>query len=64
MIDIHAPMNRFLAERRADDARFRLAGDGVHANTQGHWLMAREFLRSLGIPDAALVADSFELATL
>ena len=64
VVDIHAPMNRFLIERRADDSRFRLAGDGVHANTQGHWLMAREFLRSLGVPDAALVADSFELATL
>ena len=64
VIDIHAPMNRFLADRRADDSRFRLAGDGVHASTQGHWLIAREFLRSQGVPDAALYADSFELATL
>ncbi len=64
VIDIHAPMNRFLADRRADDSRFRLAGDGVHASTQGHWLIAREFLRSQGVPDTALYADSFELATL
>ncbi len=64
VIDIHRPMNRFLLERRADDARFRLAGDGVHANSQGHWLMAREFLRWAGVPDLALVADSFELATM
>ena len=57
-------MNAYLASRRADDSRFRLAGDGVHASTQGHWLIAREFLRSLGVPDTALFADSFELATL
>lgn len=64
VIDVHEPMNKYLAARRADDARFRLAGDGVHANTQGHWLMAREFLQWLGVPDVALAADSFELATL
>ena len=64
VMDSHTPMNAFLASRRADDSRFRLAGDGVHASTQGHWLIAREFLRSLDVPDAALNADSFELATL
>lgn len=64
VVDAHGPMNRFLAEHRADDARFRLAGDGVHASTQGHWLIAREFLRFLGVPDAVLAADSFDLATL
>jgi lysophospholipase L1-like esterase len=62
--DIHAPMNAYLAARRADDSRFRLAGDGVHASTEGHWLIARGFLRAVGVPDAALHADSFELATL
>ncbi len=64
VVDIHAPMNAYLASRRADDSRFKLAGDGVHASTQGHWLMAREFHRSLGVSNAALFADSFELATL
>jgi lysophospholipase L1-like esterase len=64
VIDAHTPMNRFLAGRRADDARFRLAGDGVHANAQGHWLIAREFLRFLGVPDALLAAETFDLATL
>lgn len=50
VIDIHAPLNRFLAEKRKEQPQFLLAGDGVHANTQGHWLMAREFLRDLGAP--------------
>ncbi len=61
VIDAHGPMNRFLAERRVDDSRFKLAGDGVHANVQGHWLIAREFLRFLGNPTATLAGDSFDL---
>ncbi len=64
VVDVHARMARFLAERRADDGRFRLAEDGVHVNTQGHWLIARELLAWLEVADAALVADSFDLATL
>jgi hypothetical protein len=31
---------------------FTLSGDGVHANRQGHWLMARETLRALGAAGA------------
>ncbi len=64
VVDVHARLARFLAERRADDARFRLAEDGVHVNAQGHWLIARELLAWSGVADAALVADSFDLATL
>lgn len=48
VIDVHGPMARYLAERRQEDPGFRLAGDGVHPNAQGHWLMAREILRHLG----------------
>ncbi len=48
VVDVHGPMNRFLAERRRNDPQFLLAGDGVHANTQGHWLIARELLRHWG----------------
>jgi len=62
VIDIHGPMNRFLAERRKANPQFLLAGDGVHVNARGHWLMAREVLRHLGVPDAALKADTFDLA--
>ncbi len=48
VVDAHGPMNRFLDEHRRTDRKFLLAGDGVHANTQGNWLIAREFLRHLG----------------
>ncbi|MBI3414919.1 MAG: SGNH/GDSL hydrolase family protein [Verrucomicrobia bacterium] len=58
IIDAHGPMNRFLVERRRDDPKFLLAGDGVHANTQEHWLIAREFLRYLGATEEIVSADS------
>ena len=51
-------MNRFLAEQRRTDPNFRLAGDGVHANPQGHWLIAREVLRHLGASAEIVAADS------
>ncbi len=50
VVDAHGPMNRFLSERRAIDPNFRLAGDGVHINPTGHWLIAREVLIHLGAP--------------
>ena len=53
-------MSRFVAERRRLDPKFQLAGDGVHVNTQGHWLIAREFLRHLGAPDEIVSADNAE----
>src|SRR2546426_11775218 len=55
-------MNRFLAERRRVDPYFILARDGVHANAQGHWLIAREILRYLGAPNeivSSADADAF-----
>ena len=47
-IDTHTPMNRFLAQQRRTDVKFTLAPDGVHLNSQGHWLIARELMRTLG----------------
>lgn len=58
VVDVHGPMNRFLSEHRAQDPKFLLAGDGVHANAQGHWLMAREVLRHLGAPEAIVSAET------
>ncbi len=50
VIDAHSPMNRHLKERRALEPNYRLAGDGVHINATGHWLIAREVLVHLGAP--------------
>jgi len=62
VVDIHGPMNRFLAERRQTDPNYRLAGDGVHINPTGHWLLAREIIRYLGAP--AEFADAPEAEVL
>ena len=58
VVDIHQPMLKYLADRRQTEPRFALAGDGVHANTQGHWLIAREVLRELGASEEIVAADS------
>jgi lysophospholipase L1-like esterase len=58
VISAHEPMNQYLAAKRRTDPQFILAGDGVHANPQGHWIIAREVLRHLGSPDASLNTDS------
>ncbi len=52
VIDVHGPMNHFLDDHRREDAQFLLAADGVHVNTQGQWVIAREILRYLGAPNA------------
>lgn len=44
VVDIHAPINRFMQARREKDPAFTLAKDGVHPGTQGHWLIARPLL--------------------
>jgi arylsulfatase A len=47
VIDIHGPMNQHLAARRKSDPKFVLAGDGVHASTTGHLLMAEQVLTAI-----------------
>ena len=42
--DIHGPMRKALDEGRSKNPSFQFAGDGVHPNREGHWLMAREIL--------------------
>ena len=43
-------MAKFLADARTTDPAFKLAGDGVHINATGHWLIAREVLRAFDAP--------------
>jgi lysophospholipase L1-like esterase len=58
VIDLHGPFLKFVADQRTKDAGFTLAGDGVHPNSQGHWLMAREVLRAWGAPEEVLSAET------
>ncbi|MEQ1906949.1 MAG: SGNH/GDSL hydrolase family protein, partial [Pirellulaceae bacterium] len=62
-IDTHTPMNAFLADKRKTDPTFTVAPDGVHMNSAGHWLVAREIIRMLGVnrvdTSAENVVDGF-----
>ena len=50
VVDIHTPMDQFLAEHRKSDPKYTFTRDGVHPNNVGHWLMAREILVHWGAP--------------
>jgi lysophospholipase L1-like esterase len=46
--DLHFPMKKFLEGRRQTDAAFGFANDGIHPDSLGHWIMARQLLLYLG----------------
>ena len=58
VVDLHGPMNRFLAERREREPDFFLANDGVHCNDTGHGIIAKQILLYLGAKDVANAADA------
>ena len=58
VVDLHGPMNRYLAERRQQDPAFFLASDGVHCNETGHWIIAKQTLLHLGAQDIANMDDA------
>lgn len=47
IIDLHFPMRHYLQAGIAKDAQFKLAVDGVHPGTLGHWLMAKKIVQHL-----------------
>jgi lysophospholipase L1-like esterase len=53
VVDLHAPMSRYVAGQRVKDPNYFLAGDGVHINETGHWIMAKQVLLHLGAKDVA-----------
>lgn len=60
VIDIHTPIRKALDAGRMKDPAFRLAGDGVHMDANGHWLIARELLNHWGVPvDVGMTADAY-----
>ncbi|HWI59398.1 MAG TPA: SGNH/GDSL hydrolase family protein, partial [Bacillota bacterium] len=50
VVDVHGPINQFLAAQRQREPQFCLARDGVHPDVTGHWLMAQALLTYLGVP--------------
>jgi lysophospholipase L1-like esterase len=58
VVDVHGPMKQHLSEARRRDPSYRLADDGVHINSTGHWLIAREILRHWGVQDCAALEST------
>jgi lysophospholipase L1-like esterase len=50
VIDIHTPLNKFLLEQRKTKPDYVFANDGVHLNSIGQRLIAREILRVWKVP--------------
>lgn len=50
VVDVHGPMNAYIAEQRKTDPAFTVAKDGIHPNNLGHWIIARELLVHFGQP--------------
>ncbi len=48
--DLHTPLNDYLKQRRQKDPRLCFCSDGIHPSAAGHLLMARAFLKALGVP--------------
>ncbi len=57
VVDAHSPTNAYLAEQRKTDAKFTLAGDGVHCGPVGHWLIARALLLHCGVDAKSVAAN-------
>jgi lysophospholipase L1-like esterase len=58
IIDAHGPLKRFLAEKRQAEPQYRLADDGVHINSTGHWLIAQQLMRHWGVPPVEIPGTS------
>jgi len=58
VVDLHGPMDSYLAQRRQTEPEFAYAADGVHANAVGHWIIAKQILMHVGTRDLEDVADA------
>ena len=52
VIDTHFPMKKALEEAKKKNPDATLASDGVHPNSQGHWVICRNMLTYFGLKKA------------
>lgn len=66
VIDLHTAMANEVAARRKTQPSFTFAGDGVHPNKEGHWLIAQQMIawfgdaKSAGATNAAQMAEKLK----
>ena len=58
VLDVHGPMNHYLSAQRQKEPAYQLAGDGVHPNETGHWLIARPLILYFGGATNLAAAES------
>jgi lysophospholipase L1-like esterase len=51
-IDTRTPLLAMLKEKQSADAKYHLAGDGIHFNTDGHLVIAKTIWKELGFEPA------------
>jgi pimeloyl-ACP methyl ester carboxylesterase len=56
VVDLHGPMTREVASRRAADPNFTFQPDGVHPNDAGQWFVARQLINWFGDDKSAAAA--------
>lgn len=49
VIDVHTPVNEYVAQQRKTNADFTLSGDGVHINAKGHQILSTAILAAWGM---------------
>jgi lysophospholipase L1-like esterase len=56
VVDLHTPINAYLAKQRATDPKFSFTKDGIHPDLAGNLLMTRILLKDLrvNVPQVAL----------
>ncbi len=57
VIDLHGPMDAYLARQRVSTPTFVLSGDGIHPQGPGQVLMAETILAGLDVPVTGTAAD-------
>ena len=48
VIDLHTPVNDYVAKKRKTDPDFTMSPDGVHVNDEGHEVLAAAILKAWG----------------
>jgi hypothetical protein len=56
VVDLHTPIDAYLAKQRVTDPKFSFTKDGIHPDLPGHLLMTRILLKDLrvNVPQIAL----------
>jgi lysophospholipase L1-like esterase len=61
VIDLHTAMAQEVASRRKSQPNFTFAGDGVHPNKEGHWLITQQLIAWFGDSNAATATTPQEM---